>query len=106
MSAPFAAMFDALFADPAFAETVDYDYNDQTIAPSIPALVRIPTTEGDLGEVRIQQDAREFEIRVSDLLIPPARGHKIVSCQRTYEVQSPPHKDQLGIVWIIDAYLI
>ena len=105
MSHPFAAMFDGLFASD-MAEAVDVDWNDQTISPAVPALVRVPRVVGEFGDVQMRQDARVFEIRVVDLLRDPERGHKIISCGRTYELHSTPHKDRLGLVWVIDAYLI
>ena len=76
--------------------------------PGFPALVRFPDVVGETGErMEVAHDVRRFEIRAADILQEPARGHRIIRCDQTaYEVQSPPHKDRLGIVWIIDAYLI
>ena len=107
MPDPFAAMVEGLFAS-NMAETVDYDYRDETITPGIPALVGPHDVVGETGErMEVAHDVRRFEIRAGDILKDPARGHRIIRCdQTTYEVQSPPHKDRLGLVWIIDAYLI
>lgn len=106
MTDPFSALFDGMFGS-AMAEMIDLDYLDGTAALQIPALIRVPDTEGNLGEVVVSHDVRQFELRVSDLPIDPARGHRITRCAdlAVYEVQSTPRKDRLGHVWIIDAYL-
>ena len=106
MTRPESLPVDAAFT--TFGELADYDYRDETITPGILVLTRRPDVIGETGErMEISHDVRGFEIRTPDLLKDPARGHRIIFCdQTTYEVQSPPHKDRLGLVWIIDAYLI
>ena len=101
---PFSLVNEVVFSS-SMSNLVDYDFRNGQIVAQISALIGTPDTEGDL-EVRVSHDIRRFEIRVSDLPINPARGHRIVLDLEEYEVQRQPHKDQLGLNWLIDAYLV
>jgi hypothetical protein len=111
MQQSIAAMMDGLYAS-ELAETVTYQAANGSSVFDIPALVRQPDVVGDFGAVSISQDARTFEIHtahLATLLTEPKRGDLIMlgefPDQTIYRVQSDPLRDQLGISWLIDAYI-
>ena len=104
---PFSAMVDSMM-ESAIAEQVDFQFADGSgIIEGISALITRPDQEGDFDQVRVSQDARRIEIKIADLVVEPTRGDTIVraaSCE-TFVVQSKPQKDDLRVLWLIDAYL-
>lgn len=108
---PFGTMVDNLFGS-VMAERIDYVSKFGHVVLDIPALVRRPDVEGDLGEVRVSHNVRQFEIRASDLGVlafEPEKDDFIrpagqPSAER-WKVQRKPHQDRLGVIWIFDTYL-
>lgn len=110
MADPFVAMFDAILATD-LAMRVDYQSPVGGFVLDIPALHRRPDVVGELGVVRVSQDIRVWEIRVSDLagmIVDPKAGDYIRSAGSVtgdaWRVQSDPVKDEESIFWIMEAY--
>ena len=109
MATPFADVIDVLMIS-AVAERFDFELGDIVIL-NVPVLCRRPETEGDYGEVRIGEDRRRFEVRCADLnvdgvLVTPRRGDFLQQPEfgNRYVIQATPWRDQLGLVWIFDAW--
>jgi hypothetical protein len=106
MNDPFESAIGNLFAS-VLAETFDYEYaNRPDIAPGVRVLSSQPDTQTDFGQVSMQRDLRKFEILRGDLPILPARGDRLVRAfdGAVFEVRENPRLDQLGLMWVIEAY--
>lgn len=106
---PFAFAIDTLM-DSQLAERFDFEIAGAAV-PNVPVLCHPPETEGDYGQVRIGEDRRRFEVRCADLmlngiLLVPERGSLLrqPAFGNLYEIQAAPWRDQLGLVWIFDAW--
>ena len=109
IASSFAAIFDTLMSSEV-AERFDLEIAGITLR-NVPVLCGVPDTEGDYGQVRVGEDRRRFEVRCADLVaanqpLTPRRGDLLrqPGYGNFYEIQSTPWKDQLGLVWIFDAW--
>jgi hypothetical protein len=101
-----AVMLDHLF-DTA-GEDVTYTSSGGGDSAVLKALVGSRDDVSEMGHADIAHDVLRFQFRKSDFaaqgLSDPKRGATIAYEGGTFTFSNPPRQDDLGILWLFDAY--
>ena len=98
----FAAVIDALFADPHLAINAIYCVSGADPGVPVRVIVRRHDQVGELGETRIVAGTVMIDVRVSEVGTP-ADGDSIEAESTVYIIQGEPIRDAERLVWIIEA---
>lgn len=96
----FAAILDALFADPNIGREAVY-----TSDGGAPVLVRVVSRQADtitdFGDARLWSETTRVDMRVDDV-VNPRPGDRIEIDSNAFLIQGEPVRDRERLVWTVD----
>ncbi|KUJ79726.1 hypothetical protein AVO45_18990 [Ruegeria marisrubri] len=96
----FAAIVDALFADPNMGREAVYIADGGT-----PVLVRIVSRQADaitdFGDARLWSETTRIDLRVADV-VGPRPGDRVEIDGDAFLIQGEPVRDRERLVWTVD----
>jgi hypothetical protein len=96
----FAAVLDALFADPNIGREAVY-----TADGGAPVLVRVISRQADVisdfGDARLWSETTRIDLRVAEVLAPRP-GDRLEMDGDAFLIQGKPIRDRERLVWTVD----
>ncbi|KAA8607554.1 hypothetical protein AL036_10260 [Salipiger aestuarii] len=96
----FAAILDALFADPNIGREAVY-----TAEGGAPVLVRVVSRQADaitdFGDARLWSETTRIDLRVAEVLAPRP-GDRLEIDGEAFLIQGEPVRDRERLVWTVD----